>query len=604
MTSRNRVKSAMRNTLFGLFLTAATTAAEAYETALTAPGAPEELQERLTGASAVMGAEASGLTTVQELLAAALSDYRTMVQVLYDEGYFSPVVNIRLDGREAASVQPLHLPRQVNKIEVTVQTGPKFVFGRADVGPLAPGTEIPETYRSGATATTGAIRDAASAGVTGWRYAGHAKARVGDQKITANHLKSRLDADIRLSPGPRLRFGKMTLTGQSDVRPDSIRAIAGFPTGEVYDPDKLQKTATRLRRTGAFSTVALREAETPNADGTLDVEATFEDLPKRYLSFGAELSSSEGLDLSAIWMHRNLFGGADRFRFEARIGNIGGSEDIDGRLAVRLDQPDKLGPDDSLYYTFEIERLNREHFSSWRTVAGVGVRRVFSDYLYGELALAASYSVADDAFGTDRKFRYVALPGKLEWDRRDNPVDARNGFFLSAQLTPYAGISGTESGARAYVDGRGYMSLGGSGRVVLAGRLQVGSIVGSSQAGTSPDLLFFSGGAGSVRGQPYESLGIPVPPAGNIAGGRSFLGASMELRGQITEKIWLVGFYDYGSVDADSFVDTNSPYHSGAGLGVRYDLGGFGPIRFDLAYPVDGSTGDGLQFYIGIGQAF
>lgn len=48
----------------------------------------------------------------------------------------------------------------------------------------------------------------------------------------------------------------------------------------------------------------------------------------------------------------------------------------------------------------------------------------------------------------------------------------------------------------------------------------------------------------------------------------------------------------------------DSPYHSGAGLGVRYDLGGLGPLRLDLALPVDGDTGDGLQFYLGIGQAF
>ena len=41
----------------------------------------------------------------------------------------------------------------------------------------------------------------------------------------------------------------------------------------------------------------------------------------------------------------------------------------------------------------------------------------------------------------------------------------------------------------------------------------------------------------------------------------------------------------------------------GAGLGLRYDTG-FGPIRFDVATPVAGDTGDGVQIYIGIGQAF
>jgi translocation and assembly module TamA len=152
------------------------------------------------------------------------------------------------------------------------------------------------------------------------------------------------------------------------------------------------------------------------------------------------------------------------------------------------------------------------------------------------------------------------------------------------------------------MDGRAYWSPVQSGRIVLAGRLQVGSVVGSSEPGTSPELLFFSGGAGTVRGQPYESLGVPV--GANTAGGRSFLGASVELRGHVTQKISLVGFYDLGLIDAASFVSGSSPSHSGAGIGVRYDLGGLGPLRLDLAWPVSGTTGSGLQFYLGIGQAF
>ncbi len=82
------------------------------------------------------------------------------------------------------------------------------------------------------------------------------------------------------------------------------------------------------------------------------------------------------------------------------------------------------------------------------------------------------------------------------------------------------------------------------------------------------------------------------------------LAASAEIRGKVTEKISLVGFFDIAAVDAGSFINDVSSYHSGAGLGIRYDLGGFGPLRFDLAYPVSGTTGDGLQFYLGIGQAF
>ena len=45
-------------------------------------------------------------------------------------------------------------------------------------------------------------------------------------------------------------------------------------------------------------------------------------------------------------------------------------------------------------------------------------------------------------------------------------------------------------------------------------------------------------------------------------------------------------------------------WHSGVGIGVRYDTG-IGPIRLDVATPADGDDAFGrVEVYIGIGQAF
>jgi translocation and assembly module TamA len=606
MTGNHRKDAVLRG--FGALCIAATLGlssqmALALDAALTAPKASKELQSTLSTASAVMAAKERGTSSVQELVAAAQADYNTLVQVLYDQGYFSPVIHILLDGQEAAYIDPLKLPREIKKIDIAVDPGDLFHFGKAEVVPLAPGTKLPEGFAPGKVATTGAIRDAAAAGVQSWRDAGYAKTQLDGQRIVANHLADRLDAEISLAPGQQLRFGKLIVAGTSTVKETSVQRIAGLPQGAVYSPATLQKVSTRLRRTGTFETVTLKEADKPNPDGTLDITATLEDQPKRRVSFGAELSSRQGMNLSAAWMHRNLFRGAERLRIEAAVRNIGGTEDVDGRLGIRLDRPDRLGPDDSIFYTFDLERLDRTHYSVNMVDFGIGMRRVYSSKLYGEISLTANYARADDAFGSGRDFRYLALPVKLEWDRRDNPVNARRGEYLNLETMGFAGVSGSASGLRLKADGRVYRSFGADERITLAGRVQLGSVIGPAQDEVSPNLLFFSGGAGTVRGQPYDSLGIEQP-SGDIAGGRSFLGASVELRGQITDKISAVGFFDYGAVDADSFIGSNSPSQAGAGLGVRYDLGGFGPIRLDLALPVNGGTGDGLQFYIGIGQAF
>jgi translocation and assembly module TamA len=602
------LRTALRTTALGLCLTGfslagliAPTAGRAAEADLTAPGASEDLTSQLQGASSVLAAR--GKTDVQELLAAALSDYRTLVQVLYNAGHFSPQVTIRLDGVEAARIQPLSQPRRIDKIQITVIPGPSFRFSRAEITPwpAESAVEIPAGFGAGKPANTAVLSAAGAAGLQAWQNAGHPKVRMARQDISADHRTSTLDARLRLTPGPRLKFGTLQPANSSSVRPEALQRIAGFPTGEIYHPDLLAKSATRLRRTGAFSSVTLRVADQVAFDDSLDFAVTVEDLPPRRLTFGAELSSTDGLEITASWMHRNLFGGAEKLRFETRLSGLGSSNDIDGRIALRLDRPATLGPDDNLFYLLEAERLDEEHYTATQGLGAIGVRRVYSDQLFGEASIGFNTILASDAFG-ERRFKYITGYVRAEYDQRNSRVDATQGYFLDARLTPFFGLDGTDSGLQVQLDGRVYRGLGHDDRIVLAARAQLGSVIGPSLSNTSPTLLFFSGGAGSVRGHEYQSLGIPI--GNNTAGGRGYLALSGEIRGKLNDKLSLVGFFDIGYVDSDAFISNTSQSHSGAGLGLRYDVAGIGPLRVDLAYPVDGGTDDGLQFYIGIGQSF
>ncbi len=578
-----------------------TTPLLALEANLTAPKATADLTDRLRASSAALGLGSN--SEIQEVIAASLSDYRTLVQVLYDAGYFAPVVNIRIDGREAAAINLLNPPKVIKNIAITVDPGPAFVFGRAEVAPLPTGgtATLPENFAPGQPASTGAIQEAATAGLSAWDRAGHAKAELASQSITADAVKHRLDAELRIAPGPQLRLGKLRIKGESDVRRDAMQRIAGFATGHTYHPDLVAKAANRLRRTGAFSTVALRQAETPNPDGSLDFIAEVEDLPKRRFTFGVEISSSEAMELSTSWMHRNLFGAAERLKIDLSVSGIGTS-DIDSSITARLDRPAALGTDRTLFYVGALEQLREEHYSARSATAAIGVRRTVSDTTFVEGALGVRYVKADDAYGNNREFKYLAARLRGEKDKRDIKTNPTSGYYLDGEIVPFVGISGGDPGVQINIDARGYKALGSSDRVVLAGRVQLGSIIGPDPSDVSPTFLYFSGGAGSVRGQEYQSLGIDTP--GGTAGGRSYLALSGEVRGRITDSISLVGFYDVGFVDQNSFISGDSEYHAGAGIGLRYDVTGIGPIRLDLAMPVSGDTDDGLQFYIGIGQAF
>ena len=64
-----------------------------------------------------------------------------------------------------------------------------------------------------------------------------------------------------------------------------------------------------------------------------------------------------------------------------------------------------------------------------------------------------------------------------------------------------------------------------------------------------------------------------------------------------------MAFVDGGYVAADTFPGLDQ-LRIGAGVGVRYHTG-LGPIRLDLALPLNKRAGDpDYALYVGIGQAF
>ncbi|MCO8146494.1 autotransporter assembly complex protein TamA [Rhodovulum tesquicola] len=575
--------------------------ASAAEVRLSAPGASDGLRDALRASALSLEAAAGPDASAQDILAAARADYARLIGALYARGYYAPIIRIRLDGREAAEISPLALPDRIARVEIDIETGRPFAFSTAQIAPLAPGTELPEGFAPGKRARSTAIRDAATAGVTGWRAAGHAKARVNDQRITAHHPDATLDARLGLVPGPVVRFGDLVISGRSAVRPGRLRAIAGLPTGKRFDPEALERSADRLRRTGTFRSVSLAEAEALGPDRRMDITLNVTDDKPRRLGFGAELSSLEGVALSAFWLHRNLMGGAERLRFDAAISGIGGTESggEDYRLALRFDRPAFIGPDTGLFALAAIERLDEPDSRENTARFGVGLTRTLSKRLAGEAALLFSYSDVRDDLGS-RSMTHAMLPVSATRDDRDDLLNPTGGTYLGLGVMPFLALGGeAESGARLTADARLYRGMGD--RVVLAGRLQVGSILGAGAEGVPPALLFFSGGGGTVRGQPYQSLAVDLP-GGERIGGRSFVGLSAEARVGVRGNIGLVAFADAGFVGAESWLGEGD-WHSGAGLGLRYDTG-IGPIRVDIAAPVGGDTGDGVQIYIGIGQAF
>ena len=588
-----------------LFLTTSTVAT-AQEVTIDAPGASDRLLGLLKDASLSRSVGDEEAPLPQDYVAAARADYRRLLTALYAAGHYSGTISIKIDGAEAANIAPLAAPTRIDTIAITVDPGPLFTFGKAEVAPLAPGTELPDGFAPGEDAEADVIRQAASTARTAWRDLGYAKVEVAGQQIVARHSENLLDATVTMAPGPQLTFGPLTVTGNVDVRTSAILRIAGLPTGEIYSPEELTQVTRRLRETGAFDSVTLTESEAVGPGNTLPIEAAILEKKPRRIGVGLEYSTVEGIRASTYWMHRNFFGGAENLRVDAEVAGIGGGTGgTDYTLSTALKIPAVYGADTDLTATAQISRMDEPDYLIDSASTEVLVNRLITNDLEVEGGFGLLTAKEVGPLGT-RNYTLLTAPLSAAYDKRDVETNAKRGYYIKATATPFLSIAGGSSGARGYLDGRGYYSFGKDDRFTVAARGQVGTLLGADETDAPADFLFYSGGSGTVRGESYKSLGIDRTVDGEVVttGGTSYAGVQLEARVGVTKSIGLVGFYDYGYVGSSPTPLTDGADQSGVGVGVRYNTG-IGPIRLDVGTPASGDDQfKSVEVYIGIGQAF
>lgn len=588
-----------------------------YSVEFTVTG-PEDadLEDTLEGASTLVKDQEKPASGVSGLLAKARGDYKRLLASLYSEGRYGGTISILVDGKEAADLPPDATLANPAKVTVSVDTGPLFHFGEAAIVNQAPPPttrrdEVPlpqdEGYLTGEVARSGAVLRAEKLSVEAWRQQGHAKAKIADRRVDAAHDNNTLDASITVEPGRKAYYGPVSVTGSEKMDAEFIAYMTDLPEGDEFDPDDLERANARLSRLEVFRSLRIEEGEELGPTGALPISVTVQERMLRRFGIGASYSTLDGAGFEAYWLHRNLFGRAERLRFDAKIAGFGPTVDpaeLTYRVGATYTKPGVFTPDtDFVASLFGDREVIEDVYTRTAVTAQAGFNHMFTDELSGKLYVNGGVAeFEDDVFGT-RQFQTVGLLGGLTYDSRDNPVDATEGFFLDGTVEPFAELEYGNVAMRFLGEARTYYGFGKEDRLVLAGRLKLGSIFGASIAELPPDKLFFAGGGGSVRGYGYRTIGVPVGDD-LIVGGRSLIEASGEVRAKVTDSIGLVGFVDAGYVGAESFPDFAEDLKLGIGAGLRYQTG-LGPIRLDLAVPLDGGPDDpDVAFYVGIGQAF
>ncbi len=200
-----------------------------------------------------------------------------------------------------------------------------------------------------------------------------------------------------------------------------------------------------------------------------------------------------------------------------------------------------------------------------------------------------------------RTFYIGALPTNLVYDGSDDLLNPTRGFRLGGRLSPEVSLQGSVFGyARTQIDASAYQSV--TPKVVLAGRVRLGTILGAPRDAIAPSRRFYAGGGASVRGYGFQSIG-PRDPNNDPIGGRSLTEFSIEARVRAFGNFGIVPFFDGGNIYT-SPMPKLSDFRYGAGLGVRY-YSNFGPIRVDVGTPINPQPGDSrVAVYVSLGQAF
>jgi outer membrane translocation and assembly module TamA len=188
------------------------------------------------------------------------------------------------------------------------------------------------------------------------------------------------------------------------------------------------------------------------------------------------------------------------------------------------------------------------------------------------------------------KYLLNSLFYRMEIDKRDSQLDAKNGYYTALYIEKSMKQLGSD------ID---YLKLLVEARyikeyepMVFASKIKVGRL----SKETPIFKHFFLGGALSNRGYEYRSLGRQV--SSYPIGGVSMIDASLESRYYVTDDFSVVGFMDVSKL-SEEVNDFRGRWYQSYGLGVRYNSL-IGPLRLDFGYPTEG----GFALHLGIGQVF
>lgn len=566
----------------------------------------EELREAIERAVGETRGDASTRFEARRRAREASDD---AIAALRTQGYYGYDVEADVvDPDDDDSGQP---PRAV----LNIKPGPRFRFrgpaiewvGAEPAPEVAIAAEQAMALRRGAPGKAADVLAAEGRIVAALQKRGHADAAPGTRQVVVDHADNSVQPTFRIVAGELVRMDGLNLGEIGRTDPDWIRRLAPWKPGEVYDPEDVAELERRLLDTGVYDSVgvSLQPREKADAEGRRPVLVSVTDRAPRTLEVSAGYSTSEGAGLDVRRTRYNQLRRADTRTYTLRLA------ELEQRLEGKIVLPHWRRPQQTLTLVAGVYNEQTDAYDAMGVTVSGDITRRFgrTSFITGGLSVDAARSAEKEQIGAiifrsqEKNVITASALAAFALDRSDDPLSPTRGWRLESRVEPTTTFGDVEAlYLRVQAQASYYVSLDEEAKTVLAARVKAGSIWGAVLDEVAAPRRFYAGGGGSVRGYAWQAIG-PRLSDNTPQGGISVLEGSFEVRRKITERWGAVAFVDAGAVGSDSFPG-GEDFGVGIGFGVRYDLG-FGPIRADIAFPLDQREGDsGFQIYISIGQAF
>ncbi len=384
----------------------------------------------------------------------------------------------------------------------------------------------------------------------------------------------RIDLDSKLAyvelhyqGGLRYQFGDVLLK-QDVLDPEFLSRYIPFKKGDPYTFSTMLGLQQALSDSNYFRTVEVSPGKIREDSVEIPVTVLVTPRKRNRYSIGLGYGTDTRARAKFIWEIPQLNRSGHRINTEAKISELGYSFSAQYRVPIFNPRTDQ--------FIYSTKVVNEKTTTSENTVSAIGASINYSRGKWRE-SVALNFEQETFIIANEQNKKRSLIPS-ISWNRLwgNNLIHIFDGLRFDIN---FRGASDNWFSDTSFFQSQGSLKgitpLGTSNRLIAYGRL--GSTWVDDVNDLPKSLRFFAGGASSVRGYGFESLG-PVNNEGVVIGGKYLMVGTLEFEHSFTRQWGAAMFIDAGN----AINDLDDKLVRGAGFGLRWKSP-IGPIRIDIA---------------------